>query len=730
MGLRLKVLAQQDNAVAEIFLTDQHGGLAAASGKTSDFYQADEAWWQRAYSHGKGDVFVGEVEPDESSGKISIAIAVPIKDESGRVIGIAKAVIDTAVFFKEMEAYKYGRTGHSALIDAKGKVIYHADLKLMSGSPVSEIALEKLLDSKRDFMIMRLGGPEGNSLIAAAKVRSQHLRNNHIDWITVVAQKVSEVLFPMLMIFGASLILAPIICFLLMAVMQNSLRDIFISPLQRVRDGILRFSRGEQNYKIELKTGDEIEDLAVAFNEMTGRLEETTISRDYLGSIMGSMADSLIVVDPDAKIATVNIATCALLGYEEKELIGKDVSLLFSEEEEEEEEEIPLKGTKLKKLFEAGGLKNHKVNYKARDGRKISVMLSGAVLKRICCPQGAPKEDCPSFKEKGEHCEKIMGAVCVAKDITDLMEAEKKLNLALEEEKKSREIVISMLDDNNQIREGLERAKENLEVQVKDRTLELELSNKRLQATAEDLKRASKAKSEFLANMSHELRTPLASIIGFSEVIYDEKFGPLNERQKEYTENVLTSGRHLLSLINDILDLSKVESGKMVLEASLFSVKDCLEEVLRLADGLAFSKKINPVVEIPDDLGEIHADLRKVKQVVFNLMSNAIKFTPAGGKLGLRARRDDSGIEIAVWDTGIGIPPENLENVFEAFTRLVDTYTQETEGTGLGLTISRKIVELHGGKMWIESEGTGKGTTVKCTIPGQGSRGGSWQKKI
>lgn len=265
--------------------------------------------------------------------------------------------------------------------------------------------------------------------------------------------------------------------------------------------------------------------------------------------------------------------------------------------------------------------------------------------------------------------------------------------------------------------EALRKHQEHLEELVRARTAELELSNQKLKTTAEDLRRASKAKTEFLANMSHEFRTPLSSVIGFSEVLYDQKFGPLNERQKQYTQNILTSGRHLLSLINDVLDVSKVESGKMVLEVSLFSVQACLEEVLRLTDGLAYSKKINPLVEIPQDLGEMLADQRKIKQIIYNLMSNAIKFTPAGGKVGLRARKDDAGIEITVWDTGIGIAAEELERVFEPFTRLGDAYTQETEGTGLGLTISRKIVELHGGKMWIESAGAGLGTSVRFKIP-------------
>ena len=271
-----------------------------------------------------------------------------------------------------------------------------------------------------------------------------------------------------------------------------------------------------------------------------------------------------------------------------------------------------------------------------------------------------------------------------------------------------------------QAEEALRKSHENLEAQVKERTLELQLSNQKLEMTAENLKNVSKAKTDFLANMSHELRTPLNSIIGFSEVLFDEKFGSLNERQKQYANNVLTSGRHLLSLINDALDLIKVESGKMVLEVSLVSVDSCLEEVLRLTKDWAFSKKLKPMVEIPNDLGEIRADLRRIKQIIYNLVSNAIKFTPSGGKIGVRARRDEAGIEITVWDSGIGISPEDLKKVFGAFTRLGDAEVQAIEGTGLGLMICKKIVELHGGKIWLESEGVGKGTAVKFTLPTKG----------
>jgi two-component system cell cycle sensor histidine kinase PleC len=245
----------------------------------------------------------------------------------------------------------------------------------------------------------------------------------------------------------------------------------------------------------------------------------------------------------------------------------------------------------------------------------------------------------------------------------------------------------------------------------------LKKAHEELSMLATELKRASRAKSEFLANMSHELRTPLNSIIGFSEILYDETFGPLNEKQKHYTNNVLTSGKHLLLLINQILDMAKVESGKMDLVISSFPMKGLLQEIALLVADMVSKKKIEMLLEIAEDLPNIEADELKVKQILYNLLSNAVKFTPGGGKIGMRAKQADSEIKIAVWDTGVGIELENMEKIFEGFFRVDTPYSRITEGTGLGLPLSRKLVELHGGKLSVESEGLHKGTSVRFTLP-------------
>jgi GAF domain-containing protein len=229
------------------------------------------------------------------------------------------------------------------------------------------------------------------------------------------------------------------------------------------------------------------------------------------------------------------------------------------------------------------------------------------------------------------------------------------------------------------------------------------------------LEAASRHKSEFLANMSHELRTPLNAIIGFSEVLVDRMFGELNEKQEEYLKDIYASGQHLLSLINDILDLSKIEAGRMELEATDFDLPSAIDNALILVRERATRRRITLGGTIDEHLGMVRGDERKVKQVLLNLLSNALKFTPEGGRIDVSARLQDGAAEIAVTDTGVGIAPEDQEAVFEEF-RQVGTADKKVEGTGLGLALSRKFIELHGGRIWVESE-VGKGSTFRFTLP-------------
>jgi len=231
-----------------------------------------------------------------------------------------------------------------------------------------------------------------------------------------------------------------------------------------------------------------------------------------------------------------------------------------------------------------------------------------------------------------------------------------------------------------------------------------------------EIQAASRHKSEFLANMSHELRTPLNAIIGFSQVLDERVFGELNEKQAEYINDIHESGAHLLSLINDILDLSKVEAGRMELDLKKFDVRVALENALTLVKERSLRHGLSLEVDLDSSLGNMVADERKFKQILLNLLTNAIKFTPEGGTISISAGIEERILNIAIRDTGIGISPEDQKLVFEEFRQASGKDGEVNEGTGLGLALTKKFVEMHDGEIAVESE-IGKGSIFRFSLP-------------
>jgi len=272
--------------------------------------------------------------------------------------------------------------------------------------------------------------------------------------------------------------------------------------------------------------------------------------------------------------------------------------------------------------------------------------------------------------------------------------------------------ITSDITERKQREEELREHREHLEELVKERTEQLE-------EAVQTADVANRTKSDFLASMSHELRTPLNAVIGFSQVLQEQYFGKLNEKQVEYVADILESGQHLLSLINDILDLAKIEAGKMELELSKVIIKDLLKGSLVMIKEKALVHRISldsHTTKELEDLG-IEADERRLKQVMFNLLSNAAKFTPDGGAISVECKKEGKELIISVSDNGIGIAPEERERIFGEFYQPSGTIKDKTPGTGLGLPLTEMIVEMHGGRIWVESEGLGKGSRFTFTLP-------------
>ncbi len=545
-----------------------------------------------------------------------------------------------------------------------------------------------------------------------------------------------------------------------------------IYPIQSLTQSVQKVAEGDMDHRVAIETNDEVENLAQTFNEMFDRLDQTTVSKTYVDDILASMIDTLIVMNPDGTIRTVNRATLDLLGYAEHELIGKQASILMPMEAEKSFLHLLREATTNSQF----SIQGKEVPYFTKDGRSLPMLTSGASMKN----------------SEG----KIEGIVFVAQDISARKDAENEL----EQQRDLLQTTLSSIGDGviatdsnarvtfiNPIAESLtgwsfadalnkpigevfvivnERSRETVENPVEKvlqrgnvvglanhtiliaktgreipiddsgapirsatgnlhgavlvfRDVTERRSNEHILREAKEAAEvASVAKSQFLANMSHEIRTPLNAIVGFSQILLNRaRTQSLPPQFNRYLENIRISGQHLSELINNILDLSKIEAGKMDVSMEDLNVKQLLQSIYHIYKAQALQKDLKFSYEWTPQLPTmIRCDRSKLNQILVNLTINAIKFSPSGQSVCLRASQENDQLVFKVVDTGVGIPHDKQAQIFEMFEQVDPTTTRSQEGSGLGLSITKQLVHLLGGEITVQSA-PNKGATFIVKVP-------------
>jgi signal transduction histidine kinase len=631
--------------------------------------------------------FVRESEP-------YMTIAIPMEPFAGEVVGVLIAEVNLKYIWEVVSAIKVGQAGYAYVVSSDGNLIAHPDISFV---------LEK--KNLRDLGQVRAALAGAPGVLAAQPnligqtVFPAYAAIPDLGWAVLVERPATEAYAPLY----ASILRTSVLLLigLGMAVLASLLigRRV-VGPVEVLRQGAERLGRGDLDHRLEIKTGDEFQVLAEEFNHMAGQLQESYATLEQriadrtrelarsveelqaLGEVGRAVSSTL-----DLKTVLTTIVARA------DQLSGTDGGAIY--EYDEPTQSLYLRAT-------------HKLEEELVEALRAAPLRMGQGAVGQAAAARAPVQT-PDILADGADPDERLRAVMKRIGPRALLAVP-----LLREDSIVGGLVV-------QRREPGEFPRETVELlQTFATQSALAIQNARLfreiEEKGRELEAASRHKSEFLANMSHELRTPLNAIIGFSEVLAERMFGEVNEKQAEYLQDILSSGRHLLSLINDILDLSKVEAGRLELELGRFHLPTALENALTLVRERASRHGIALEVSVDEDLGEIVGDERKIRQILLNLFSNAVKFTPEGGRVGVTATAADDVITISVSDTGVGIAPEDQEAIFEEFRQVGRDDTRKQEGTGLGLTLAKKFVELHGGQIGVRSQ-VGQGSTFTFTLP-------------
>lgn len=554
----------------------------------------------------------------------------------------------------------------------------------------------------------------------------------------IVKQSTDETYAAIASLRNLTILLSVIAIAIIISIIYFLLSRLVIKPVNEMARNAERLAKGDMSVSVEVKTKDSIGILGNSFNYMVESIRDQI---EYANSLKGAIVDPLFMVDTNRVITYMNEACVQLTGYSKEEVEGKlTCQDIFKGR---------VCGTScpvIESYFDTGeALERIRTTVTDKQGKKIPIMASASALKDA---HG-----------------KVIGAVEVCKDITDLLEAErlryiKKIAESEEELRKYLEQRVEnllgilslvskgdlkvraevlkkndimdeiaqhtnlMLDNLEKLYAKISSFSKDLELEVARRTMMLREKTLLLERANRELRELDRLKSAFLANMSHELRTPMNSIIGYTDLLIDRVDGEINEEQEKSLQKVENNAKHLLQLINDILDMAKIESGKIELDLKYADIKELIESVAFTFEQLAVQKGLTISFNFDKNLPQVYIDKDKIKQVLLNLLSNAVKFTYQGG-ITIAVKPSEHSIkngdsplflEVCVEDTGIGIKKEDIDKLFDKFSQIDVSTIRQYEGTGLGLSIARGIIVLHKGVIWAESE-FGKGTKLIFTLP-------------
>ncbi|MFA6358237.1 MAG: ATP-binding protein [Candidatus Omnitrophota bacterium] len=669
-SLELEKRYRDNEEAGEIFITDGFGGIALASGKTTDFYQADELWWQRAFNEGKGGVFVGDIGFDESSSTLGITFALPIKNDDNKVIGVVKMVVNANNFFAFLRDFKIGKTGHAHIMNEKGEIIFYPGIIPLSRKLLLPEDLQEVLNGETNQFINNSPGIHPKDFFSIfIKIKTPLFLDQGIIWYVGVEQDVQEIFAPLKRLTFYAQLLAGFLI-LIISGLGFIFARVFIRPIAKLKQVSQHISNGVFDYSVDIRTGDEFEDLAGSFRIMSLKIkereEQIIVQKEYIEKIISSMTDALVVINFDATIRLVNKSALDLLGYCENELIGQPIQTIFLQEEDVSREGESILNKYFKNIIDQGSAHNIALTLLTKKGKRIPINFSGAVIREA---------------------DKMTGIVGVARDmrqimgiISDLKEKERSLTENAENLTRMQRAMVHIMGD-------LKNAKEELE-------------------------KALSVKSEITEMVSHELRTPLSAIKEGISLVLDKLVGGINAEQEKYLVIVKRNVDRLARLIDGVLDFQQLDSGKMEFRMEENEISELIKETYQTMLPLAEKKNLGFMLNLDKEIPKVKFDQDKINQVLVNLINNAIKFTEVG-TITIDLVNKETFIQVSVVDTGIGIKTEDLPKLFKQFTQL----QRRIGGAGLGLSICKKIIEAHKGKIWEEPGIGGRGSIFHFTLP-------------